>query len=154
MAKMGIQAFWRIIKMFDWTCEGDDDGVLSPAIEHLSNLKDEDIFDFEDILAKLLYDLDSREIALEIYGSNKIISDDMFLYQRCVAVANGQGYYSSIFYRGRKLDPNLEFESLLYLPKLAWGKKHSTDIIEYPHIPNPSYETGSNKALWRKSFPF
>ena len=155
MAKMGIRIFWKIIKMLDWSCTGDDGAVLAPAIEHLSCLHDKDIFDFEDILAKLLYDLDSREIALELYRSDKMISDDRFLYQRCVAVANGQGYYSSILYRGRKLDPDLDFEPLLYLPKSAWAKKHGKDVCEYPHTPNPSYETGSNRALWKKRFfPF
>lgn len=142
---MGKRAFWRIIKMFDWS-RGDDDGVLAPAIEHLAELSDADIFKFEDILAELLYNLDNRQIAMELRSK----SDDLFLYQRCVAVANGQGYYASILYRGRKLNPDLEFEALLYLPKKAWAKKHGQDVDGYPHTPTFCYETGSNKQLWIK----
>lgn len=145
---MGKREFWRIIKMLNWSCEGDDDAVLAPVIEHLAGLSDKDIFKFEDILAELLYNLDNKEIALELYGTTDFFSADLFLYQRCVAVANGQGYYSSILYRGRKLNPDLEFEALLYLPKKAWSKKHGQDMSEYPHSPTSCYETGSNKKLW------
>lgn len=42
----------------------------------------------------------------------------------------------------------MEFEALLYAPMKAWGKKHQQDPSQYPHIPKPSYESCSNKALW------
>lgn len=134
--------------MLDWAHEGDDALVLAPAIQYLSEQTDADIFAFEDIMAQYLYDIDSRKIAQGLYGDTAHISADMFLYQRCVAVVNGNGYYNSILYGGRKLDPDLEFEGILYVPMEAWAKKHHCDTSDYPHAPTPSYESFSNQALW------
>lgn len=61
---------------------------------------------------------------MQLYGTLENFSNDLFLYQRCVAIVNGQGYYSSIFYEGRALDPDLEFESILYAPMEVGAKKH------------------------------
>ena len=133
----------------DWKFEGDDDRVLEPIIDALSKLNDKDIFGFEDIMSKLLYDLDDRELALELYGSDSQISGDMFLYQRCVALINGSKYYKKILTRKEKLNPDLEFESILYVPHRAWAKKHQADPGDYPHFPEISYETCSNKEHWK-----
>ncbi len=141
--------FWKIIKMLDWSNEGNDDKVLAPVIQYLSEQSDEEIFDFENIMSKLLYDIDSKKIAMQLYGTLELFSNDLFLYQRCVAIVNGQGYYSSILYGGRTLDPDLEFESILYVPMKAWAKKHQQDTSNYPHIAKPSYESCSNEELWK-----
>ena len=150
MKKIGKREFWRIIKLFDWDTEEDDDSILAPATNYLATLSDEEIFSFEDLMSQYLYDIDGMKYAKYVYGSdvNSYISADEFLYIRCVAVANGKGYYDSILFGGRKLDPDLEFEALLYLPQNAWALKHGKDASEYPHIPEPSYETFSNKELW------
>lgn len=141
--------FWKIIKMLDWSNEGNDDKVLAPIIQYLSEQPDEEIFDFENIMSKLLYDIDSKKIAMQLYGTSEHFSSDLFLYQRCVAIVNGQGYYNSILYGGITLDPDLEFESILYVPIKAWAKKHQQDTSNYPHIPEPSYESCSNKEFWK-----
>lgn len=141
--------FWKIIKMLDWSNEGNDDKVLAPVIQYLSEQPDEEIFDFENIMSKLLYDIDSKKIAMQLYGTSEHFSSDLFLYQRCVAIVNGQGYYNSILYGGITLDPDLEFESILYVPIKAWAKKHQQDTSNYSHIPKPSYESCSNKEFWK-----
>ncbi|WP_315115762.1 DUF4240 domain-containing protein [uncultured Clostridium sp.] len=141
--------FWKIIKMLDWSSEGNDDKVLAPVIQYLSEQSDEEIFEFENIMSKLLYDIDSKKIAMQLYGTLELFSNDLFLYQRCVAIVNGQGYYSSILYGGEILDPDLEFESILYVPIKAWAKKHQQDTSNYPHIAEPSYESCSNEELWK-----
>lgn len=146
---MNKRLFWKIIKMLDWDKEGNDELVLTPVIQYLSQHSDEEIFAFEDIMTQLLYDIDSKKIAEGLYEDTKYISADIFLYQRCVAIVNGQGYYNSILYGGRKLDPNLEFEAILYVPKAAWANKHNQDLRDHPHITKLSYETGSNKTLWQ-----
>lgn len=140
--------FWKVIKMLDWSKEGNDDEVLAPVVQYLSEQTDEEIFEFENIMSKLLYDIDSKKIAMQLYGTSEQFSADEFLYQRCVAVVNGQGYYSSILYGGIKLNKDLEFEAVLYVPIKAWAKKHKQDTSNYPHIPETSYESCSNKALW------
>lgn len=144
---MNVKEFWRISDMLDWNAQGDDEKVLKPAADYLARLSDEEIFEFEDIMSKLLYDLDSEKIAHELYGGDNF-SGDLFLYQRCVALINGEGYYAAVLSGITKLDTDGEFESLLYLPCRAWAKKHKADPRDYPHIPEISYETGSNKELW------
>lgn len=144
---MTEREFWKIMDKADWKSSGDDK-VLAPVIDALSKLDDKDIFGFEDMMSELLYELDSRELALELYGSDSQISGDMFLYQRCVALINGPKYYKKILTRKEKLDPDLEFEAILYVPHRAWAKKHQADPGDYPHFPEISYETCSNKKLW------
>lgn len=145
---MTEKEFWKIMDKADWNFEGDDDKVLAPVIDALSKLDDAEIFGFEDVMSKLLYDIDSQEIALKLYGPELIFSEDMFLYQRCVALVNGAKYYKNILTGKTQLDPDMEFESILYVPHRAWAKKHQADTGDYPHFPEISYETGSNEALW------
>lgn len=145
---MNDKQFWKIMDKADWDRLGDDDAVLAPVVDELSKLDDDEIFGFEDVMAKLLYDIDNQEIALQLYGPELHFSEDLFLYQRCVALCNGEKYYKRILGGKEKLDPDKEFESILYVPHLAWAKKHKADSGDYPHFPEISYETGSNEALW------
>ena len=146
---MDEKKFWQILDMLDWDSAGDDNAVLAPAVEYLSKLSDEDIFAFEDIMSRLLYDLDSKRLAIRLYGDALHFSGDMFLYQRCVALINGEQFYRDIVSFKRPLDEDLEFEALIYLPQNAWAKKHSKEPEEYPYYPKVSYETGSNEELWK-----
>lgn len=145
---MNEKEFWKIMDKADWKHQGDDDAVLAPVIDALSKLDDEEIFGFEDVMSKLLFDIDSQEIALQLYGPELHFSEDLFLYQRCVAIVNGAKYYKKILTGKEKLDPDGEFESILYVPHRAWAQKHQADSGDYPHFPEISYETGSNEALW------
>jgi len=42
----------------------------------------------------------------------------------------------------------MEFESILYVAREAWAKKHKKNTNDFPHISFLSYETGSNKNEW------
>ncbi len=145
---MNEKEFWKIMDKADWSSQGDDDKVLAPVIDALSKLDDEEIFGFEDVMSKLLYDIDSQEIALQLYGPELHFSEDLFLYQRCVALVNGAKYYKKILNGKEKLDPDSEYEPILYVPHRAWAQKHQADSGDYPHFPEISYETGSNETLW------
>lgn len=145
---MTEKGFWKIMDKADWTHQGNDDAVLAPVIDALSELDDEEIFGFEDVMSKLLFDIDSQEIALQLYGPKLHFSEDLFLYQRCVAIVNGAKYYKKILTGKEQLDPGKEFEPILYVPHRAWAKKHQADSGDYPHFPEISYETGSNETLW------
>lgn len=145
---MNDKQFWKIMDKADWDKLGNDEAVLAPVVDELSKLEDEDIFGFEDVMARLLYDIDSQEIALQLYGPELHFSEDLFLYQRCVALCNGEKYYKRILSGKQQLDPDGEFESILYVPHLAWAKKHQADSGDYPHFSEVSYETGSNEKLW------
>lgn len=141
--------FWKVMELSDWQYEGNDEKVLEPVITFLSNQSDELIFQFEDTMVELLYNLDTRENynrCKEVSGYDSV---DMFLYSRCVALVNGRDYYLNIVNNGASDDLwNMEFEALLYVPMEAWALKHNTDEENYPHFPSLSYETGSNKEGW------
>jgi hypothetical protein len=67
----------------------------------------------------------------------------------CVAVVNGRDFYNSVLSGEKLLNSDMEFESLLYLPRDAWALKNKKDSSEYPHETAHCFETGSNKNLWQ-----
>ena len=142
--------FFAMINCLDWSQQGDDDLVLEPLIQYLSQWPDEVIFVFEDKMAELLHKLDSPKIARRTYRSDKYFSGDGFLYARCVALINGRAYYQKILDGRKKLDGDREFEAILYAPRKAWARKHRQDPSGYPHTASPDYETGSNQECWKE----
>lgn len=98
-------------------------------------------------MAQLLYGIDTKAIAAKAY-KNEYILPDMFLYNRCVALINSKPFYNQICNGKRKLDKDMEFESILYVPSRAWANLHGCRIDEYSHITPVSYETFSNKDGW------
>ena len=146
---MDTQKFFSCILTFcDWEKSGDDNEVLKPLIEYLSQQSDEEIFSFDDIMSELLYALDTRKnfiTACKYYDH----SDDSFLYSRCVALINGADYYEKVRFGRIKKIWTLEFECILNTPSSAWAKKHNKSIDEYPHLAVVSYETGSNTEGWK-----
>lgn len=145
---MDLAAFWEIMGLLNWDKEGDDDEVLLPLIEKLVDMTDDEIFAFDDIMAKLLYDIDGCAWAKAMYDDLNDISGDEFLYARCVAIVNGKDYYENIKNHTEIMDPDLEFEAILYVPPIAWAVKHDGDVEEYPHNTKYSFETGSNTKQW------
>ena len=145
---MNDNDFFKLTDALDWSKQGDDDKVLKPLIDHLAKCSDEEIFDFEDKMAELLYKLDTPKTAERSYGTRDHFSGDDFLYLRCVALINGNVFYEKILDGSDVLDADMEFEAILYAPAKAWAKKHNSDPDEYPHTPKPDYETGSNAKAW------
>lgn len=140
--------FWEIMNFLDCGKKGDTDDVLLPLIEQLAALNDQEIFAFDDIMARYLYDIDGRAWAEDIYGNLDDVSSDDFLYTRCVALINGRDYYEAIKNRTETLKADLNFEAILYAPPIAWAVKHDADVEGYPHETKYSFETGSNAAQW------
>ncbi len=141
------QFFDIIMTICDWDQSGDDEKVLSPLIDHLSRQSDEEIFSFDEIMAELLFDLDTKKNfkkACRYYDH----SDDSFLYSRCCALINGEEYYEKVKIGKIKDLWEMEFEAILGVPMLAWCKKHGEDTADYTHLTVRSYETGSNADGW------
>lgn len=138
--------FFAMLNALDWSKQGNDDLVLEPLIDYLAEWPDEVIFTFENKMAELLYAIDDPALAKDLYES-EYFSADEFLYVRCVALINGRAYYRAVLNKKKKLH-KMEFEALLYVPAKAWARKHQKDPNQYPHFPEPSYETGSNRELW------
>ena len=141
---MNEDRFWEIMNLLNWKKAGNDELVVRPVVTALSKLSDEDIFEFDEIMSKLLYDIDGQQWDAE----NEELSGDSFLYYRCVAVVNGRDYYYAVKELKTKLDPDLEFESALYIPAEAWAKKNKKDSGDYPHITKYSFESFSNIKNW------
>ena len=141
--------FWNTMELCDWDKEGDDDKVLKPVIKYLSKQSDDTIFEFDNQMALLLYNLDTKKLMEQCEKEDPYVSDDTFLYSRCVALVNGPGYYEKVK-NGKARDVwNMEFEALLYVPQKAWALKHKSPVNEYPHLTPLSFETGSNKDEWK-----
>ena len=145
---MNIKQFWELLDCLEWQYEGDDEKVISPVVNQLSKMEDKDIFEFEEIMAELLYNIDGKQWAQDVYGDLSKCADDDFLYTRCVAIVNGEKYYNDVKNRSHNLNPDLEFESVLYIPQLAWEKKHRVKGENYTYVTRFSYETGSNAGNW------
>ena len=127
--------FWEVMDLCDWSYEEDDDKVLAPVVDFLSDKDDDYIFSFDDALYNLLHELYTEKIIEQYKKKSEYVSDDDFLYTRCVALINGKEFYENIKNGISDLPCNLEFESLLYVAQNAWAKKHNTESSAYPHTP-------------------
>ena len=144
--------FWTIVAMLNWAATGDDDAVAVPAVTELAKYEIEEIHEFQSILARKLYALDTRAHAEQIgeyaYREGEGFSVDWFLYARCAVVANGEQLYTRVLENPPEFPMDIEFESLLYLAPEAYERKTGA---EYNHVAEPSYETFSNVEGWRQS---
>lgn len=142
------QFFDIIMTICDWDASGDDEKVLAPLVAYLAQQSDETIFSFDETMAALLFELDTKKNfrkACRYYDH----SEDSFLYSRCVALINGEEYYENA--KAGKVSNlwQMEFEAILSVPMFAWEKKHNTDAENYPYLTAISYETGSNAEGWK-----
>jgi hypothetical protein len=131
--------FWRLIETMG-NAPGDDD------FERLSDLLAArtvaDILGFEDVLAELLYALDTRPHARAARARG-----DWFLYVRCSAVAAGRSVYREVLEDPRKLRRFARREAELLLTVAPKAYERSTGRA-WDHEPPLSYESGSNDAGW------
>ncbi len=137
------RSFWAVMELCDWTYEGDDDKVLRPVIQYLAQQEDGKIFQFDDLMSELLYGLDTKKLAAQCEEAEPLMSDDSFLYSRCVALINGPDYYEKARQGMAKEIWSMEFEALLYVPARAWALKHKMREEDYPHTAPLSDETGN-----------
>ncbi|MDE6701720.1 MAG: DUF4240 domain-containing protein [Acetatifactor sp.] len=146
--RMSAVDFFHITDAYlDWDKAGNDAAVLEPLIIFLSKWGDELIFAFDDMMAELLYSLDTKKIARDIYKDADFSGDD-FLYTRCVALVNSKRFYNDVVKGRRKMKANLGFEAILYVPGLAWARLHDRNSKDYPHVTEFCYETMSNAEGW------
>jgi predicted DNA-binding WGR domain protein len=148
---MSEDVFWRIIKLFNWKRTGDDDAVVGSAVKALSEMSDENIEKFQEIMTAKLYALDTiahaREIGEYSYEVGSHFSVDWFLYVRCCVVANGKSFYNSALKNPKEMPEDIDFEALLYVASEAVEKKTGKDADFNIKL---SYETFSNKEGWQE----
>jgi len=147
---MNEDLFWRIIKLLNWKKTGDDDLVIKPCIDVLKQMPIENSYKFEDILSKLLYQLDTKAHAKEIgedaYKEGEYFSPDNFLYARCVPIANGEKCYNNVLKNPKEFPKDLEFEALLSIASEAYEQKTNQEW-DY-NCDAYSYETYENTKGW------
>ena len=120
--------FWDIIDLLNWDEEGNDDAVIAPAVQQLSQLSKEEILAFHEILSEKLYMIDGEKYAREIgrdcfKGNIKQFSKDWFLAVRCCAVANGQLFYNDVVLDASSIPKDLGFAALTTLAPSAYCRK-------------------------------
>jgi len=139
--------FWAIIEKLDWSKLGQNEAVLAPAIEALSKMPLASIHQFEDILSKKLWQLDTRQHAIASLNGKDLnqLSDDYFLYDRCGVVANGKAFFEKILSHPTEWPIGYSFSQLLNLASDSFQLKTGKAFI---HSPKYNYETGSNETGW------
>lgn len=151
---MDESQFWAIMALLDWRTL-DSEAILTPAVQALSQFSEADIHRFHDMLNEKLYALDGQRFAEQLgsnrYEPNQHFSVDSFLYARCCVVANGRNFYEAVLNDPSRMPKEFTFESLLYLPKLAWTLKTGQD--DYNYYPEIWSETFSNPDGWEGITP-
>ena len=139
--------FWHIITLFDWSKTGDDDAVIAPAVAALAALAVGNIHQFEDILSKKLWLLDTRAHANASLRDRpeSPLSADYFLYDRCAVVANGKAFYENVVRDPGQMPTGVSFAPLLSVASKAYILKTGKAFV---HIPAYNYETYQNEAGW------
>ncbi len=142
--------FWDIIDLLNWDEEGNDDAVIAPAVQQLSQLSEEEILAFQEILSQKLYMLDGEKFAREIgrdsfNGSHKQFSKDWFLAVRCCAVANGQLFYNDVLLDAKNIPKDLGFAALVTVAPSAYCRK-TGETLNYKT--KYSIESCSNEKGW------
>jgi hypothetical protein len=142
--------FWDIIACFDWSDSEDDLMVTAKAAAILAEKTLRHIYEFQDLLAQKLFELDTKAHAQNA-GENAWISKeedfsaDEFLYARCCVVANGKDFYQKVLQNPTLMPKDLTFEGVLKLAHRAYRLK-TGKIFRY--VPNTNIETFSNQKGW------
>jgi len=138
--------------MLNWDEAGDDEAVVEPVVDYLSQKKDEEIFQFEELLAQKLYALDTKAHAKEIgedafINNEKYFSVDGFLYSRCVVVANGKDLFEHVLQNPTEFPKDMEFEAILNVAQEAYEQKSDK---EWSYVSPTDYETYKNASGWQQ----
>lgn len=141
------EEFWRVIETIDGNKEEEE--AILPTIKYLADLPIAHIYQFEDLLAKKLFALDTQEHAEHCgenaYKGQKHFSADLFLYARCFVVAQGKVEYHKILTQPDHMPKDQTFEPLLNLASKAYKKK-TGKLFDY--VPSTIYETFNNTEGW------
>ena len=150
--------FWEIVGGIDHEYGGDSEAVISSLIRHLKVCEDEYIFAFDDKLSELLYALDGKEWADELFGDEEF-SEEKFLSARCAAVAGGMNHYTRVLSHKEQLSGDNIHEykgrwygitdGLMTAASDAWARKHLTEVDKYPHTTKFSLKSHSNEEMWK-----
>lgn len=141
--------FWSMVSKMDWKL-GDEWDIADSLVDRLAKKSKEKIKVFEETLAYLLYQLDTKEHAEQI-GENSYKTDDeyfpedLFLYARCYVVAKGKDVFQRVLQNPSEMPKDKEYEALLTIAEEAYEQK--TDL-SLDYVTEYDYETYSNDKGW------
>ena len=115
--------FWNLLNLLEWKYEGDDEQVTKPVVRALARMNEEEIFAFNDIAKKLIADLEKEKAVRLAAESSGSVSEEELRKILCVAIVNGRKYYEDIRKGRSRLNPDLEFGSILSVAEKAWAVK-------------------------------
>lgn len=141
------EGFWQLIELLDWSKQDDDQAVIEPLVQALSEKPIASIHQFADMLAEKLWLLDTRQHAEASRRdqADHDLSVDGFLYDRCAVVANGEAFFMEVWQDPTKFPTDCSFEPILAVAGQAYKRKTGKTLV---HLPQKSYETYSNTAGW------
>lgn len=140
--------FWELLNRLDWTDESDDDRIVEPVVEALTQHPLAHIYRFADILSEKLWHLDTQKHAQVFLDDPELegyLSVDDFLYARCAVVANGKEFYYQVLKEPSKMPLDLTYEPLLFIAGTAYERKTGKQFMGPPTF---NYETYSNEDGW------
>jgi len=144
------EAFWKLIDLLDWKQKKNKD-IVKPLIQKLVTLPVGHIYNFQELLAQKLYQLDQQKFAENIgqfaYKEGEYFSVDHFLHIRACVVANGKEAFEEVLNNPKEMFQDLTFESLLTVASTAYTQKTGKQFI---YVPSHSFETYSNREGWDK----
>lgn len=142
--------FWAVIDTLDWSKGEDNEAILKPAIQKLSEESLADIFQFDETLSEKLYRLDGKKYAEHLgeyaYREGENFSADHFSDARCCVVANGQQFYESVLKDPSRIPKEHTFGSLIFLAQKAYELKTGNE--DYNYVPSYCIETFCNPEGW------
>ncbi|WP_406637876.1 DUF4240 domain-containing protein [Amycolatopsis sp. WGS_07] len=148
---MDDREFWALISLVRRDPPARDQADFVPLEEELRKRGEAEIKQFEDILARHLYDLDRSELAATPSAATGLpLSNDAFLCYRAAVVLAGEEKYRSVLedpakFRSYTGTGGPEAEFLLYVAQHAYESSTGKD---WEHVSPVDYETGSNPDGW------
>lgn len=139
--------FWELIAQLDWS-QQDKEKIIEPVVVALSKMPVANIYQFQDLLSKKLWNLDTRAHANAFAPETEeedYLSVDDFLYARCGVVAKGQIFYKEVLQNPETMPNDHTFSPLLRIAHKAYERKTGNKMM----IPAAfNYETYSNSLGW------
>ncbi|MGN0666097.1 MAG: DUF4240 domain-containing protein [Huintestinicola sp.] len=140
--------FWDAIDCIDLEYAGDGEALMSTLVRHLEDCSDEHIFAFDEKLAELLFTIDGKQWAEDLFGTSEF-SETEYLSARCNVIANGKRYYNDIVSHREKMKHEHDTAALASAGAMAWAKKHHKKVADYPLTTKFSPAAHSNEIMWQ-----
>ena len=150
---LSLDDFWSLIDTLNGRIDAESPSELSAQLAQRGT---DDIKAFSDVLAELVYAIDSRDRAEQLIvdpseGDEPMsMGDDLFLYARCAVVIEGRDAYQRVLEDPPAMAGRwyaFEAEHLIYISAWAWEKATGTEW-DWEYQTPVSWETGSNAGQW------